>query len=153
MKTTTAILTLLLAASTSANAILILSDHIGDTGRGDYASAPVYDAVFRGTIVDVRDRSGGGETITFQIVKVIDYHPAAKEMRLDSLDLIDVVSDGRYPHCFLDFEMGTTYTVYSQLEGGSLVTDACLGTHPYRNMGSITRDHALYPPPWDEPTP
>lgn len=117
MRTTAIILALLLAASASANAILILSGHLGDSGRDDYTSAPVYDAMFRGTPVGVRDRPVGGETVTFQIVKVIDQHPAVKGLDLDNRDLIDVVSDDRHPHCFLDFELGTTYTMHSRLEG------------------------------------
>lgn len=153
MRTAAIILTSLLAASASANAIFILSDYLGDSEQGDYTSAPVYDAMFRGMPVGVQDRPVGGETVTFQIVKVIDQHPAVKGLDLDNRDLIDVVSDDRHPHCFLDFELGTTYTVYSRLEGELLVTDACWGTHPYRNMGSTTRDNSIYPPPWDPPLP
>ena len=98
--------------------------------------------------MEVKGGPGGDETVTFRIVKVISQHSFAGNRGFDNRDMIDVVSSDRRPNCFFDFKPGMTYIVYSMVENGVVVTDACWGTHPYHRAGSIGLDPAAYQIPW-----
>ena len=149
MKRATAVLIALLAISASINGILLLHEGVTDAGRdGDDAYKSFHHAMFRGTAVEIKGGPGGGETVTFSIVKTIKQHAFAADLDLYNRDTIDVVSSDRRPGCFFDFEAGVTYVVYSRLVNGTLVTDACWGTHPYSKGGSILLDPAVHPVPW-----
>ena len=134
MKRVTMTIISLLAVSATLNVILLFPDDTTYAVRDDdgaYTTFLLSHAVFRGTVVDVRGGPGGGETVTFRVVKVMSQDSFPADRDLDNRDLIDVVSSDRRPDCFLDFEPGMTYIVNSMLENGVIVTDACWGTHPY----------------------
>ena len=145
--TTTAVLAALLAASVSANVILLLPNDAENLGQGD--NRPAFDAKFNGRAVEVKEGPGGNETVTFNITRVIK-QSQEKGLNLDHSRQIDVVSDGGSQHCFFDFEKGMIYTVISRLDGsGYLVTNACWGTQSYGGRGLIPFDHTVYPVPWE----
>lgn len=144
----TVLLISLLVVSAWFNGALLLQKSITDAEQESAVYNTVYDAIFRGTATDIKSRPGGGEIVTFHIVKPIRLNPAVAHLDLDYHDLIDVVSSDGRPGCFFGFDLDRIYTVYSHLEGGVLVTDACWGTDPYYRVGSISLDDAVHPLPW-----
>ena len=138
------VLVALLAVSISVNVSLLLTGEKGTESDGD-AYKP-YDLIFNGKVVEVGGGPGrGDETVTFNITRFIKQDYAVTGLDLGYDEPIDVVSDGDPPHCFFDFEEDGIYTVYSRLLSGSLVTNACWGTHPYGRGGEFLLDPAIYP--------
>lgn len=139
----------MLVASAWVNGALLLQKSIvgaEEDENGVYNTASC--TIFRGTAVAVKDMPGGGETVTFHVIKPIKTHPVAAHLDLDYHDQINVVSSDDRPGCFFDFDLETIYAVYSHLEDRVLVTDACWGTHPYHRVGSISVDNTVHPLPW-----